>query len=69
MDVSTGGIMSGVSIPVKPNYQVPFSEQVKAEAGYSGDRGGSYHQAESRRPRFWPDGEADAVEIWPRRIA
>ena len=32
MDVSTGGIMSGVSIPVKPNYQVPFSEQVKAKA-------------------------------------
>ena len=39
MDVSTGGIMSGVSIPVKPNYQVPFSEQVKAKVRYSGDRG------------------------------
>lgn len=32
MDVSTGGIMSGVSIPVKPNYQVPFAEQVKSKA-------------------------------------
>lgn len=28
VDVSTGGIVSGVSIPAAPNYQVPFSEAV-----------------------------------------
>ena len=31
VDVSTGGIVAGVSIPVKPNYQVPFAEQVRAK--------------------------------------
>ena len=32
MDVSTGGIIADVSIPVKANYQVPFSDQVRERA-------------------------------------
>ena len=33
VDVSTGGMIPGVTIPVKPGYQVPFSEQVRSRAG------------------------------------
>ena len=33
VDVSTGGLAPGVSIPVGPGYQVPFSAQVRSEAG------------------------------------
>jgi 2,4-dienoyl-CoA reductase-like NADH-dependent reductase (Old Yellow Enzyme family) len=33
VDVSTGGLAPGVSIPVGPGYQVPFSARVRAEAG------------------------------------
>ena len=32
MDVSTGGMIPGVTIPVKPDYQVPFAEQVRSRA-------------------------------------
>ncbi|MEY4040206.1 MAG: dehydrogenase NamA, partial [Actinomycetota bacterium] len=31
-DISTGGNVIGVTIPTGPNYQVPFSEQVKNDA-------------------------------------
>ncbi len=31
-DISTGGLMSGVSIPVSPGYQVPFAAQIHREA-------------------------------------
>lgn len=33
IDCSSGGNVSGVRIPLKPLYQVPFAEQVKKEAG------------------------------------
>jgi 2,4-dienoyl-CoA reductase-like NADH-dependent reductase (Old Yellow Enzyme family) len=29
MDCSSGGVVSGVAIPAKPNYQVPFAEAVR----------------------------------------
>lgn len=32
VDVSTGGIVSGVTVPVQPNYQVPFSAQIRQKA-------------------------------------
>ena len=32
VDVSTGGLIPDVTIPVKPGYQVPFSEQIRSRA-------------------------------------
>ena len=32
VDVSTGGILPNVTIPTKPGYQVPFSEQIRKKA-------------------------------------
>ena len=75
MDVSTGGIMSGVSIPVKPNYQVPFSEQVKAKADIPVTAVGLITKPK-QAAKILAHGEADAVEIgraalrepyWPLR--
>jgi 2,4-dienoyl-CoA reductase-like NADH-dependent reductase (Old Yellow Enzyme family) len=31
-DISTGGLVGGVSIPLGPGYQVPFAEQIGADA-------------------------------------
>ncbi|MEZ7516731.1 NADH:flavin oxidoreductase/NADH oxidase [Flavobacterium frigidarium] len=33
IDVSSGALVSYQKIPVEPNYQVPFAEQIKKEAG------------------------------------
>lgn len=33
VDVSTGGLVSDASIPVAPNYQVPFAEKIKKDTG------------------------------------
>lgn len=33
MDVSTGALVSGVHIPVRPGYQVPFAERIRKESG------------------------------------
>ena len=77
MDVSTGGIMSGVSIPVKPNYQVPFSEQVKAKADIP-VTAVCLITKPKQAAKILAHGEADAVEIgraalrdpyWPLRAA
>ena len=77
MDVSTGGIMSGVSIPVKPSYQVPFSEQVRSRyAGMTTAVG--LITKPKQAAKILAHGEADAVEIgraalrdpyWPLRAA
>ena len=77
MDVSTGGIMSGVSIPVKPNYQVPFAEQVKSKADIPVTAVGLITKPK-QAAKILAHGEADAVEIgraalrdpyWPLRAA
>jgi 2,4-dienoyl-CoA reductase-like NADH-dependent reductase (Old Yellow Enzyme family) len=31
-DCSSGGLLSGIPIPIAPGYQVPFAEQIRAEA-------------------------------------
>ena len=31
IDVSTGGLIDGVTIPVKPGYQVPFADRIRAK--------------------------------------
>ena len=46
MDVSTGGMIPGVTIPVKPDYQVPFAEQVRSRAEFNHGRRID-HQAEA----------------------
>jgi 2,4-dienoyl-CoA reductase-like NADH-dependent reductase (Old Yellow Enzyme family) len=33
MDVSSGGLVTNQQIPLGPNYQVPFAEQIKKETG------------------------------------
>ncbi|MEN9752387.1 MAG: hypothetical protein RL670_78 [Actinomycetota bacterium] len=33
IDVSSGGLLSGVTIPVGPGYQVPFAEQIAKQVG------------------------------------
>jgi 2,4-dienoyl-CoA reductase-like NADH-dependent reductase (Old Yellow Enzyme family) len=33
IDCSSGGIISGVTIPAAPGYQVPFAERIRKEAG------------------------------------
>jgi 2,4-dienoyl-CoA reductase-like NADH-dependent reductase (Old Yellow Enzyme family) len=33
IDVSSGGLVSHQQIPLGPNYQVPFAEQIKKEVG------------------------------------
>ena len=77
VDVSTGGIVPDVTIPVKPNYQVPFAAQVRAQAGVPTTAVGLItkpKQAEKILRAEW----ADAIEIgraalrdpaWPMRAA
>lgn len=77
VDVSTGGIISGVTIPVKPNYQVPFSQQVREHAGMPVTAVGLITKAKQAE-KILAHGEADAIEIgraalrdpyWPLRAA
>lgn len=77
VDVSTGGVLAGVTIPVKPGYQVPFAEQVRSRAGVATTAVGLVTKAKQAE-RILTRGEADAVEIgraalrdpyWPLRAA
>lgn len=77
VDVSTGGIMAGVSIPVKSNYQVPFAEQVRVKAEIPTTAVGLITKPK-QADKIVSRGEADAVEIgraalrdpyWPLRAA
>lgn len=51
IDVSTGGLIPDVTIPVKPDYQVPFAEQVRSRAAFPPPQSGS-SPSRSRRRRF-----------------
>ena len=77
VDVSTGGIVSGVSVPVKPKYQVPFAQQVRSRADVPVTAVGLITKPKQAE-RILEKGEADAVEIgraalrdpyWPLRAA
>ncbi|MEY9872093.1 2,4-dienoyl-CoA reductase-like NADH-dependent reductase (Old Yellow Enzyme family) [Streptacidiphilus sp. MAP12-33] len=77
LDVSTGGNVPDVRIPVEPNYQVPFAARVRNEAGLATAAVGLItdpHQA----AQILASGEADAVLLgrellrdpyWARRAA
>lgn len=77
VDVSTGGIVPDVTIPVGPNYQVPFASQVRAHAAVPTTAVGLITKPKQAE-RILRDGAADAVEIgraalrdpaWPMRAA
>ena len=77
VDVSTGGIIANVSIPVKPGYQVPFSQQVRAKADVPVTAVGLITKPK-QAAKILARGDADAIEIgraalrdpyWPLRAA
>ena len=62
IDVSSGGIIHGVKLPVAPGYQVPFSESIKKETGILTSAVGlitDAHQAQE----IITSGKADAVML------
>lgn len=77
MDVSTGGMIPGVTIPVKPDYQVPFAEQVRSRAEIPTTAVGLITKPKQAK-KILKSGAADAIEIgraalrdpnWPLRAA
>ena len=77
VDVSTGGMIPGVTIPVKPGYQVPFAEQVRSRAGIPTTAVGLITKPKQAK-KILKSGAADAIEIgrvalrdpnWPLRAA
>lgn len=77
LDVSTGGLAPGVTIPVGPGYQVPFAARVKAETALPVAAVGLITEPEQAE-KILANGEADAVLLgrellrdpfWARRAA
>ena len=77
IDVSTGGLIPDVTIPVKPDYQVPFAEQVRSLADIPTTAVGLITKPKQAK-KILKSGAADAVEIgraalrdpyWPLRAA
>jgi len=77
VDVSTGGLLPGVAVPVKPDYQVPFSQQVRSKALVPTTAVGLITKPK-QADRVVRKGEVDAVQIgraalrdpyWPLRAA
>lgn len=77
VDVSTGGLIRDVKIPAGPNYQVRYSEQIRAHAGIATGAVGlitSPHQAEAILLQEQSDAVFLARELlrdpyWPRHAA
>jgi 2,4-dienoyl-CoA reductase-like NADH-dependent reductase (Old Yellow Enzyme family) len=59
-DISSGGLVSGVRIPLGPGYQVPFSEQVREEANVPVSAVGLITEA-NQAEDIVSSGKADAV--------
>ncbi|EJD64500.1 hypothetical protein HMPREF9156_00995 [Scardovia wiggsiae F0424] len=77
IDVSTGAIISGAKIPAKPNYQVPFAQEIRAKADIPVTAVGLITKPKQAE-KILEQGRADAVEIgraalrdpyWPLRAA
>ncbi|MCI1219605.1 MAG: NADH:flavin oxidoreductase/NADH oxidase [Bifidobacterium sp.] len=77
IDVSTGGIVSGVSIPVRPNYQVPFAAAIRHDVDIPVTAVGLITKPKQAE-KILRAGKADAIEIgraalrdpyWPLRAA
>jgi 2,4-dienoyl-CoA reductase-like NADH-dependent reductase (Old Yellow Enzyme family) len=77
IDVSTGGIVPGVAVPVEPGYQVPFARKVRQGADVPVTAVGLITKPKQAK-RILRNHDADAVEIgraalrdpyWPLRAA
>ncbi|WP_412078963.1 NADH:flavin oxidoreductase/NADH oxidase [Streptomyces xanthophaeus] len=77
LDVSTGGLAPGVTIPLGPGYQVPFAARVKAETELPVAAVGLITEP-AQAEKILANGEADAVLLgrellrdphWARRAA
>jgi 2,4-dienoyl-CoA reductase-like NADH-dependent reductase (Old Yellow Enzyme family) len=60
VDVSSGGLLPHVKVPVQPGYQVPFAARIRAEAGVATGAVGLITTAE-QAARIVASGEADVV--------
>lgn len=62
IDCSSGGLVPSVKIPVKPDYQIPFSEAIKKNAGvFTGGVGLITEPEQAEKIIF--EGKADAVSL------
>ena len=77
IDVSSGGLLPHVAIPLAPGYQVPFAAQIRREAGIATGAIGLITEAE-QAAAIVANGEADVVLMarkslrdpyFPRRAA
>jgi 2,4-dienoyl-CoA reductase-like NADH-dependent reductase (Old Yellow Enzyme family) len=77
LDCSSGGIAPGIEVPVAPNYQVPFAERVRGEAGLATGAVGLITEARQAQA-IVERGQADLVLLgremlrdpsWPQRAA
>jgi 2,4-dienoyl-CoA reductase-like NADH-dependent reductase (Old Yellow Enzyme family) len=77
IDVSSGGMLPNVKIPVGPGYQVPFAEAIRKQAGIATGAVGMITEPEQAE-QILETGQADAVFLaremlrdpyWPRRAA
>lgn len=77
LDVSTGGLAPGATIPVGPGYQVPFAARVKAETTLPVAAVGLITEP-AQAEKILANGEADAILLgrellrdpyWARRAA
>jgi 2,4-dienoyl-CoA reductase-like NADH-dependent reductase (Old Yellow Enzyme family) len=77
VDCSSGGLVPGARIPVAPNYQVPFADTIRKEAGVATGAVGLISEP-SQAEEIIAAGKADAVFLaraelrdpyWPLRAA
>jgi len=77
IDVSSGGLVPRVSIPVEPGYQVPFARRIREEAGIATGAVGLINEP-GQAEAIIADGDADIVlqareslrdPYFPRRAA
>ena len=60
VDVSSGGLLPHVTVPLQPGYQVPFAARIRAEAGVATGAVGLVTTA-AQAARIVADGDADVV--------
>jgi len=63
VDVSSGGLITGVTIPVGPGYQVPFAERVKRSTGMPTSAVGLITEP-AQAAGIVESGQADVVMLW-----
>jgi len=77
IDVSSGGLVPGVKVPVGPGYQVPFAEEIRKQAGIATGAVGMITEP-AQAETILQSGQADVVLLarellrdpyWPLRAA